>query len=923
MNDYTSRILRIGIINSGMFDLLELNMDVKAIHLVGQNNVGKTSLISLIQFLYFHAVPEMTFPKSNPESLIFYFPREGGYILFEVRTVSGLTRTVGIYGEGKSESRKIFVFNGSFALTDFLDETNCVLPLKQAQPNLLQQDLRIFRRFEDYEKALLGQHSEGSYNVQLFDLSTKNYRLLRTLLRGLLRLDKLTSRDIKQFVIKIIETGAVKTRINIAHDYERKHADINKIRRQLLELKRLEPIIVKWQSLNEDMTTLQERLNQQSEQWYHTSSRLLDLLAADQQQTQTDYQLLAQKVDTLDAQLKKLIQKKAVSKNQIDDLLQTINTFSLMESYCAHYALPDVQKERDNLTHKKIELQNALATIQPENAAQLQRQLTQQQNEEHRLKRQITNRTLDQIWVEANLSEEHRALLHFLLSKGLVGLPIKDTLIDPHTFLQSSQEVIQYLTPDGTFKGFGLSIPKSEWFTPLAANLSLEEQLYQLQQTIKDLQHKLGVAENREQKERNLQNIQTEINQKETTIQKFRTLQTLQAEYGSFEHCQEKHVELQAQDNHLKETISTVEKQLNQQRQQSQVIYSRIYNLDKQKQELEQVHNTIPVFKSSCPAEIRQLSENDLRAEYRLSKGRVRRRHNELDNLHQDIEEAKSKLEAAYDRAASDLSFTKWVETRLDITKEIDRFEVQLQESYNNLITQVKGELDKLTQAYEAVQSKIAALNNLMRNVSISNIQQIQLQVKESELVEAIRQTGQLQMELFSFNTTDFSLANAQDLVDNYLNQIRTYGRELNLEDLFKLEFQVTFSHVKKPRSTFEIHKFESHGTETGIKIVLYLGLIRLLQGNKKVLNARIPFFLDEVGSIDRNNLRQLIAYCDENNFLPIFASPDIRQDIPYNYIFQRNGSRSILINELVITEQTVEPTVESYETAKMDHPPA
>ena len=52
MATYTSSILKIGLINSGMFDALSLNFDVKAVHLVGANNVGKTSLISLIQFLF-------------------------------------------------------------------------------------------------------------------------------------------------------------------------------------------------------------------------------------------------------------------------------------------------------------------------------------------------------------------------------------------------------------------------------------------------------------------------------------------------------------------------------------------------------------------------------------------------------------------------------------------------------------------------------------------------------------------------------------------------------------------------------------------------------------------------------------------------------------------------------------------------------
>lgn len=135
---------------------------------------------------------------------------------------------------------------------------------------------------------------------------------------------------------------------------------------------------------------------------------------------------------------------------------------------------------------------------------------------------------------------------------------------------------------------------------------------------------------------------------------------------------------------------------------------------------------------------------------------------------------------------------------------------------------------------------------------------------------------------------------------------------------MFKLEFKVWFAHSQNPQTTTEIHQFESHGTETGIKIVLYLGLIRLLQGQKKSLNARLPFFLDEVGSIDSNNLKQLITYCTNNNFLPIFASPDVRQDISHNYIFRRTGQRSVLVNELIITE----PVLESgYGTPQLDIP--
>ena len=119
---------------------------------------------------------------------------------------------------------------------------------------------------------------------------------------------------------------------------------------------------------------------------------------------------------------------------------------------------------------------------------------------------------------------------------------------------------------------------------------------------------------------------------------------------------------------------------------------------------------------------------------------------------------------------------------------------------------------------------------------------------------------------------------------------------------MFRLKFSVKFNHQAQPIERYEIHRFESNGTETGVKIVIYLGLIGILQERKHVVATRIPFFLDEVGSIDSENLNQLIAYCRRNNFLPIFASPEIRKDISCNYLFRRNGSRSFLASVVKIS---------------------
>src|SRR5271165_3587543 len=125
-NERMSRILKIGCINSGLFDLLDINADVSAIHLVGDNNSGKTSIIQMLQFLYFPNLHDAQFQRSLSETIPFYFRPEGSYILFEIRTLAGGHRTFGLYGEGTSVSRQYFVFDGPFTFVEFLDENRHV-----------------------------------------------------------------------------------------------------------------------------------------------------------------------------------------------------------------------------------------------------------------------------------------------------------------------------------------------------------------------------------------------------------------------------------------------------------------------------------------------------------------------------------------------------------------------------------------------------------------------------------------------------------------------------------------------------------------------------------------------------------------------------------------------------------------------------
>ena len=72
---------RLILIRSGNFDYAEVVMG-NSTHLVGPNNVGKTSLIATVQFLYIAAFSEMRFNRPWDESQRYYFQSDESTILF-------------------------------------------------------------------------------------------------------------------------------------------------------------------------------------------------------------------------------------------------------------------------------------------------------------------------------------------------------------------------------------------------------------------------------------------------------------------------------------------------------------------------------------------------------------------------------------------------------------------------------------------------------------------------------------------------------------------------------------------------------------------------------------------------------------------------------------------------------------------------
>ncbi|PLS82141.1 MAG: hypothetical protein CYG59_04910, partial [Chloroflexi bacterium] len=88
---------------------------------------------------------------------------------------------------------------------------------------------------------------------------------------------------------------------------------------------------------------------------------------------------------------------------------------------------------------------------------------------------------------------------------------------------------------------------------------------------------------------------------------------------------------------------------------------------------------------------------------FRLSRVEYSERRSAVRQSNAALEESQHRLADLHEREAPDIPFSAWVAEKQLLTAEVEQLERRLLDSYANLIAVVKGELDKLTRAYDVV----------------------------------------------------------------------------------------------------------------------------------------------------------------------------------------------------------------------------
>jgi hypothetical protein len=209
-----------------------------------------------------------------------------------------------------------------------------------------------------------------------------------------------------------------------------------------------------------------------------------------------------------------------------------------------------------------------------------------------------------------------------------------------------------------------------------------------------------------------------------------------------------------------------------------------------------------------------------------------------------------------------------------------------LARDWNAHIHGLKATFDQVLQNLEHVRAAAAGLNRAFAKVQISNLKSLKLEVLEqSDLVSWIKR-------LAAFEPGGLFEADPQQesAIANFRRKIQD-NPVIRFTDLFTLGFSVTGADDQR-HTYHDFRQIESHGTTITIKVLFNL---LLLKDQLRRDDCAVPFFLDEIQTLDPANRRAILQMARQLGFIAITAAPEAVSEVDTLYFLQPRNGRIVL----------------------------
>jgi len=181
---------------------------------------------------------------------------------------------------------------------------------------------------------------------------------------------------------------------------------------------------------------------------------------------------------------------------------------------------------------------------------------------------------------------------------------------------------------------------------------------------------------------------------------------------------------------------------------------------------------------------------------------------------------------------------------------------------------------DFKTFVYKSYNSKLA-------EYPVSNIQSVKVKIIEAE--ELIKDLDRISKLKFS-NGLDFdnTYTESKKALERQLTESK--GKPIEIYNLFTIKVEIT--KVTGESEEIDLSKqVQSRGTNIVLKLYLFLNILKdLVQSANE---NKVVIYVDELDAIGQKNVKHLIQFCKDNNFIPIFAAPRKVEGIQKYYMIK------------------------------------
>jgi hypothetical protein len=902
VSGYFYGISRMALINSANYSHGELPLAM-TLSLSGENNIGKSSSINALQFLFLGDLREMVFPgKTSDASKKHYFPTTESYVLAELNTRNGMF-VIGAAGRGVGSGYdfQLFAYEGGLDLEDYYDEEGYPRDLKKLEKHLATRDIWVKElQRKEMRDALMGKAVPVDGKpftigmITLRNATDTNYKLFMQVFRNLLHLSLVHSSELKGLFIDIYQPQG---QVDLMEEYRRITYEVDNIKREHQIKLAITPLVNDLIERNVQrlhnigyLRALYPRLTEQYRLYMDGYDESMNVLEARKQErlAQLDEHVTAikgywdehnQKHDALKAEMEwheqlaslenrfALVGDRGVISTSMEDAKQHYARCAANVHTAQSRTLHALENEHREILGQKVQDEQVLANIGDN----------------------LYRRLVD--W----LSPEDAQYVARLINSHVLSLPVTGgaiTTLDEEHLKKWLAGLVSNIE-GGIFHMDGIRICLTD-LTPISLERYLNcdilvEEIEQKQQRLGELEAAITTAKEMEAAKKQADEAmsafaaaQQELDAYDRllTMREAKSPHTLQLQAAEVSYKAIKHHFEEA--NGAKTNLQREIEQINHEFEKRQITRNTIqtkYNLMRDVP-IDEVEGTPYFGKPASHLEELLTLYLDMYTETYGAKGG---RNGLIKEIEEKLELIDAKGGSRFIRG--DQPIDNKIEQLKEMVGALGESELMVRKHEDSAMKELGSRVKSLLDHYAKFRQKIQKLNKEIALRSISNLKQLSFEPRETALYSHIEQLSRAE-GLFA------DLDAARPALEALAEQNKG---GLSLAGLFDLEIVVTQASGEQIR--YPGLEVESNGTGITVKVLVNMLLLAELRHASKEGVTNIPIYVDEAADLSEQNQRNIIDLGKQFGFVTILASVKPQQVADYWVGLQQQSDGKIYVD--------------------------